>query len=81
MRPDPAAHVNEPVVCNLKVIGYVDDAKKRGCDVLCGGKRLEGAGYFYEPTIVSNIKEGTKLWDEEQARPPSAASHARPRRL
>ena len=53
-----------------KVSDYVDDARKQGCDVLCGGKRRAGApGYFYEPTIVSNIKEGTRLWDEEQFGP------------
>lgn len=37
----------------------------------CGGKRLEekGKGYFYEPTIVSNVKEGVRLVDEEQFGP------------
>jgi acyl-CoA reductase-like NAD-dependent aldehyde dehydrogenase len=37
---------------------------------LCGGKAQGGTeGYFYEPTIVSGIKEGVKLWDEEQFGP------------
>ena len=54
-----------------KVSEYVEDARAQGCDVLCGGRAKEGAagGYFYEPTIVGNIKEGIRLWDEEQFGP------------
>merc|ERR1712050_504323 len=38
----------------------------------CGGKRLEGdglKGYFIEPTIVSGVKEGCRIVDEEQFGP------------
>lgn len=54
-----------------KVAELVEDAKTHGGVVNCGGKRLEekGKGYFYEPTIVSNVKEGVRLVDEEQFGP------------
>ena len=44
--------------------------------MLCGGARLAGsAGYFYPPTIVAGIKEGVRLWDEEQFGPVRFAPH------
>ena len=52
-----------------KVSALVEDARAQGCEVLCGGGRREGSrGFFYEPTIVSNIKEGVRLFDEAQMR-------------
>jgi len=33
-----------------KVAELVDDALAKGAQVLCGGRRLDGPGYFYEPT-------------------------------
>jgi acyl-CoA reductase-like NAD-dependent aldehyde dehydrogenase len=52
-----------------KVTDLVEDARAAGCEILTGGKTREGGGYFYEPTIVSNIKEGVRLFDEEQFGP------------
>ncbi|KAL7526651.1 hypothetical protein ACHAWF_001860 [Thalassiosira exigua] len=52
-----------------KVSAYVEDARSQGCDILCGGKARDGRGFFYEPTIVSGIKEGVNLFDEEQFGP------------
>merc|ERR1712151_1299813 len=35
-----------------------------------GGKKMaEGTGYFIEPTIVSGVKEGSRIVDEEQFGP------------
>lgn len=47
----------------------VEDAKANGACVLIGGKPLDGKGYFYPPTIVSNISDGVRLVDEEQFGP------------
>jgi len=49
-----------------RVMGLVDDARKNGGKVEAGGTRLEGTGYFYPPTIVTNVREGVRLVDEEQ---------------
>lgn len=38
-----------------KVEQLVDDAVEKGATVLVGGKRVEGTGYFYEPTVITNI--------------------------
>jgi len=49
-----------------RVMGLVEDAKKNGGTVQAGGTRLEGSGYFYPPTIVTDIGAGVRLVDEEQ---------------
>ncbi|GGB84474.1 aldehyde dehydrogenase [Marinobacterium zhoushanense] len=47
----------------------VEDARAQGAKVLCGGEALPGNGYFYPPTIVADITDGTRLVDEEQFGP------------
>ena len=51
-----------------KVKGFLEDARKNG-NVIAGGSAMDRPGYFIEPTIVRDIKEGSKLVDEEQFGP------------
>ena len=44
---------------------FVDDAVKNGSNILCGGNRLKNIGYFWEPTIIENIHEDSKIMDQE----------------
>jgi len=44
----------------------IEDAKKHGAKVLCGGKKPDGlSGYFFEPTIVSGMKPEMLVSREE----------------
>jgi acyl-CoA reductase-like NAD-dependent aldehyde dehydrogenase len=52
-----------------RVIELVDEAKAAGGKVHAGGTPLEGGGYFYPPTIVTDVAEGVRLVDEEQFGP------------
>jgi acyl-CoA reductase-like NAD-dependent aldehyde dehydrogenase len=52
-----------------RVIRLVEDAKGAGAEIAAGGKPRSGEGFFYEPTIVVGIGEGTRLVDEEQFGP------------
>ncbi len=52
-----------------RVSELVEDARKTGARIVTGGKRLGVKGYFYEPTIVADISDGTRLVDEEQFGP------------
>ena len=45
------------------------DARAAGATFLTGGEESGGPGYFYPPTIVTNISDGTRLVDEEQFGP------------
>ncbi len=38
---------------------------QQGATLIRGGKFIEGDGCFYEPTIISNLKPGMKLYSEE----------------
>jgi succinate-semialdehyde dehydrogenase/glutarate-semialdehyde dehydrogenase len=48
-----------------KVAELVEDAVGRGAKVLLGGNRGEGAGYFYEPTVLSQVPDQARLLGEE----------------
>jgi acyl-CoA reductase-like NAD-dependent aldehyde dehydrogenase len=48
-----------------KVLGILDDTRRVGGRILCGGSALDRPGYFIAPTIVADIEEGTRLVDEE----------------
>ena len=43
----------------------VKQSVAKGAVVLCGGKRIEREGFFYEPTIVANLKKGMSAYDDE----------------
>lgn len=47
----------------------VEQTLKQGATLLRGGKFIEGDGYFYEPTIITNLKPGMNLYDEESFGP------------
>jgi acyl-CoA reductase-like NAD-dependent aldehyde dehydrogenase len=52
-----------------KVIELTDDALANGGRLLVGGKMREGEGYFFPPTIIADITDGSRLVDEEQFGP------------
>jgi acyl-CoA reductase-like NAD-dependent aldehyde dehydrogenase len=43
----------------------VDDAKHRGARVLIGGRPINREGFFYEPTIISNVNHSMEVVREE----------------
>ena len=48
-----------------KVDSQVKQAVKEGAKVVVGGKPMEGKGFFYEPTILTNVtQEGSAIQDE-----------------
>ncbi len=48
-----------------KVSELVDDAVGRGAKALVGGHARDGAGYFYDPTVLTDVPEDAKLLREE----------------
>jgi aminomuconate-semialdehyde/2-hydroxymuconate-6-semialdehyde dehydrogenase len=48
-----------------KVMGYVALAKEEGGTIVTGGKRVERAGWFVEPTIVTGLGCDTRVLQEE----------------
>jgi succinate-semialdehyde dehydrogenase/glutarate-semialdehyde dehydrogenase len=47
------------------VAELVDDALSLGAEVLCGGKALERAGFYYPPTVLAKITPAMRVHQEE----------------
>jgi acyl-CoA reductase-like NAD-dependent aldehyde dehydrogenase len=45
--------------------GFVKRSIKEGAKLLTGGKRIEGRGYFYMPTILTNVTPAMEVAQEE----------------
>lgn len=52
-----------------KVTELIDDAVAKGATIVTGGNRLDGPGYFMEPTILKDCRPGMRVVDEEQFGP------------
>ncbi len=57
------AIVNESALVELE--GQLADAVERGAKILCGGRRREGTGFFFEPTVVMGVTPEMRLAREE----------------
>ena len=45
--------------------GFVADAVEHGAKVLTGGKRKGNKGYFFEPTVMTNVSNDARIMNEE----------------
>ncbi|WP_010540193.1 NAD-dependent succinate-semialdehyde dehydrogenase [Dietzia alimentaria] len=48
-----------------KVVDLVDDAVHRGAEVLTGGTRGDGPGFFYPPTVLTGVAPDAQLMTTE----------------
>ena len=48
-----------------KVAEFVNDALTKGATLHCGGTRPEGKGFFYPPTVLSDVPENADCVDDE----------------
>jgi succinate-semialdehyde dehydrogenase/glutarate-semialdehyde dehydrogenase len=48
-----------------EVSEQVEDAISKGARVLCGGERIEGAGWFYPPTAIADLTPDMRMFREE----------------
>jgi succinate-semialdehyde dehydrogenase/glutarate-semialdehyde dehydrogenase len=55
--------INEAAVA--KASALVADAVTRGATLLVGGSPVDGAGTFFEPTVVSGVQPGSDILREE----------------
>ncbi len=45
--------------------GWVSDAKDHGATIKAGGERLGNKGYFWKPTVMSDVPEDARIMNEE----------------
>ncbi|KAI2624752.1 aldehyde dehydrogenase [Xylaria nigripes] len=48
-----------------KVVNQVEDARNLGATILTGGKRPDGKGLFYEPTVIKDATPDMRISHEE----------------
>lgn len=64
---DPSVDVGPLVNADTrdKVAAFVDDAVAKGAKVRLGGKRPEGTGYFYPPTVLTDVPDTAECLRDE----------------
>ena len=55
----------------------VKESISKGAKVLAGGHRLDNGGNFYEPTVLTGVKPGMPVYDEETFGPVAAVIRVR----
>ena len=48
-----------------RVAGFVDRAKAAGATVVTGGAAASGAGYFYEPSVITDVAQDAEIIQRE----------------
>jgi succinate-semialdehyde dehydrogenase/glutarate-semialdehyde dehydrogenase len=66
-RSQIGALIDEDAVA--KAAEHVEDAVRGGARLLCGGQRLPGHGYFFEPTVLADAPHGALCMQEETFAP------------
>jgi len=66
-RPDLVADLEDQVKRSVKA----------GATLILGGRRREGDGYYYEPTVLTHVTPGMAAFDEETFGPVAALVEAR----
>lgn len=64
---DPSTYMG-PLISEAqreKVDGMVKRAVAAGATVILGGKKVDGPGFFYEPTLLTNVDPGSEIAQEE----------------
>jgi succinate-semialdehyde dehydrogenase/glutarate-semialdehyde dehydrogenase len=60
-RMGPLAHARRIEVME----SFVADAVSKGAKIETGGKRIANKGYFFEPTVMTNVPREAKIMNEE----------------
>jgi len=64
----PKGEVLQPAISEAhlnRLLGLVEDAKKKGGRVLCGGKRADRPGFFMEATVIADANDEMAMQQEE----------------
>jgi acyl-CoA reductase-like NAD-dependent aldehyde dehydrogenase len=66
--PSEEGCVSGPLISQkqlTRVMGFIDEGKKDGVEVVTGGYRLDRKGYFVHPTVLTNVDPGMRLYQQE----------------
>ena len=66
--PSEEGCVSGPLISQkqlTRVMGFIDEGKSDGVDVVAGGYRLDRKGYFVHPTVLTNVDPQMRLYQQE----------------
>jgi acyl-CoA reductase-like NAD-dependent aldehyde dehydrogenase len=66
--PSEEGCVSGPLISQkqlTRVMGFIDEGKSDGVEVVTGGYRLDRKGYFVHPTVLTNVDPGMRLYQQE----------------
>jgi len=66
--PSEEGCVSGPLISQkqlTRVMGFIDEGKSDGVEVVAGGYRLDRKGYFVHPTVLTNVDPGMRLYQQE----------------
>ncbi|WIM87154.1 aldehyde dehydrogenase family protein [Candidatus Mycobacterium wuenschmannii] len=67
--PDEEGVMSGPLISQkqlTRVLGYLDQGRADGAEIVTGGHRIDRKGYFVHPTVVTNLDPDTsRLFQEE----------------
>jgi succinate-semialdehyde dehydrogenase / glutarate-semialdehyde dehydrogenase len=47
------------------MVAFVDDATKKGAKIVTGGHRPDGKGFFFPPTLLSDVPDDANVLNDE----------------
>ncbi|SBS78956.1 putative aldehyde dehydrogenase DhaS [uncultured Mycobacterium sp.] len=66
--PDEEGVMSGPLISAKqldRVLGFIDEGKRDGAEVVTGGYRLDRKGYFVHPTVLTNVDPSMRLYQQE----------------
>lgn len=66
--PDDGTVFSGPLISQkqlTRVLGFIDEGKSDGVEVLAGGHRIDRKGYFVHPTVLTNVNRDMRLYQQE----------------
>ena len=66
--PDEEGCISGPLISAKqlnRVLGFIDEGKRDGVEVVAGGYRLDRKGYFVHPTVLTNVRTDMRLYRQE----------------
>ena len=48
-----------------RVLGYIDEGRRDGVEVVAGGDRLDRSGFFVHPTVLTDVAPTARLYQQE----------------
>src|SRR6201991_936826 len=66
--PSEEGCVSGPLISQkqlTRVMGFIDEGKSDGVEVVAGGYRLDRKGYFVHPTVLTNVDTDMRLYRQE----------------